>query len=121
MTTTRAPGSTGVLIFETDDLIRELLVRWLGDAGYAVLESDADHTDVALVIADVPDAARADLAMKALAERYGVPILAVSGRFRRDPVTAASVARRIGVARLLPKPFTCDELLEAVAQCLRSR
>src|SRR6266478_1398805 len=33
----------GIVIVESDDLIRELLQRWLGEAGYGVLLPGKDH------------------------------------------------------------------------------
>jgi DNA-binding response OmpR family regulator len=110
-----------LLIIETDDLIRELLVRWLIDAGYFVELNDSSPNSVALVIADVPNPAHADAALRELGARHGAPILATSGRFRRDSAFSEDAARRLGVARLLPKPFTCEELLAAVEQCLDGR
>ena len=106
------------MIIETDDLIRDLLTRWLTDAGHSVATDGAPQAGTALVIADVPNPAQADAALRELRARYGAPILAISGRFRRDPAASEDTARRLGVARVLPKPFTCEELLAAVAQCL---
>ena len=110
-----------LLIIETDDLIRELLVRWLTEAGYFVAEDDLQTNGLALVIADVPNPARADAALRELSARHGAPILAISGRFRRDIAASEDAARRLRVAKALPKPFTCEELLAAVEQCLDSR
>ena len=39
-----------IAIVESDELIRQLIARWLGDAGHQVVNSGAD---VDLVIADV--------------------------------------------------------------------
>src|SRR6266576_6351955 len=47
----------GIVIVESDDLIRELLERWLGEAGYAVVlpprDSDIVMVSPQLVIADI--------------------------------------------------------------------
>ncbi|MDM0001026.1 hypothetical protein QTI24_20625 [Variovorax sp. J22P240] len=120
MTTERTPDKNRrLLIVETDDLIRELLVRWLTEAGYLVEMDDSTPRGVALVIADVPNPAQAAVVLRALSVRHGgAPILAISGRFRRDVAASEDAARRFGVARMLPKPFTCKELLTAVARCL---
>lgn len=108
-----------LLIIETDDLIRELLVRWLTEAGYLVAPDDSQPGVLALVIADVPNPAKPDAALRRA--RRGAPILAISGRLRRDPAASENAARQLGVAKVLPKPFTCEEFLAAVEQCLGSR
>ena len=106
------------MIVETDDLIRELIVRWLTEAGCAVAAGDAQPGTVALVIVDVPNPADPGAALRALDLRHGAPVLAVSGRFRRDFVASKGAARRLGVAGTLAKPFTREELLAAIDQCL---
>lgn len=121
MTRETTPNSQRVLIIETDDLIRELIMRWLAEAGYGVAADDAQPGGFALVVADVPNPAQADAALRALGVRHGAPILAISGLFRRDPAASAGAARRLGVAKVLPKPFSCEEFLAAVRECLDGR
>jgi CheY-like chemotaxis protein len=53
-----------------------------------------------------------------LQEVYAAPILLLSGRFRRGLAGSAEAALRLGVKRVLPKPFTRNELLSAVAGSL---
>lgn len=105
-----------IAIHEEDDLIRELLERWLGEAGYAVSAS-ADQAPC-LVIANVPSPRRAQALIQSLQAVYAAPILALSGRFRRGLAGSAEAARRLGVRKVLPKPFTRKELLTAVAASL---
>jgi DNA-binding response OmpR family regulator len=118
MTKGRIPAESRLLITEKDDLIRGLIMRWLGEAGYVVAASESPPGDIALVIADVPNPAQADAALQEIGARHGAPILVTSGRLRRDPAASKAAARRLGVVGVLPKPFTCEELLAAVAQCL---
>lgn len=114
-------NKTCVLIIESDDLIRELIARWLVEAGYSVAAEDSRPDAIALVIADVTVPASADAALKALRSRYEAPILATSGRFRRGSADSERAARRLGVAKVLPKPFKFEELLAAVKDCLGRR
>jgi CheY-like chemotaxis protein len=107
-----------VLIHDEDALIRELLECWLGEAGYRV--APAGDEAPCLVIADVPHPRRAQALIQALQAVYAAPILLMSGRFRRGLAGSAEAARRLGVRRVLPKPFTREELLSAVAAALES-
>ena len=116
-------GSTGkcvnrkgfVLIQEEDVLIRELLERWLTEAGYAVCASGDEAP--CLVIANVPSPRGAEALIQSL-RVYAAPIIVLSGRFRRGLAGSAEAARRLGVKKVLPKPFTRKELLSAVAAAL---
>ena len=113
-----------ILIVEPDDLIRELLERWLSEAGYRVVIRSAGEIQEAigpgdlpqLVIADVPVPRSSDKLIKHLRDVYAGPILIVSARLRRG--TSNGVARRLGVRKLLAKPFTRSELLMAVIQSM---
>ena len=110
-----------VVIVERDDLIRELLARWVTEAGYEVAIGGAPPPATALVVADVPDPRQAAAVVKELGARYGAPVLLTSGRFRFDVAASHEAARKFGVRRLLPKPFTREEFLVAVDETLRAR
>jgi DNA-binding response OmpR family regulator len=105
-----------VLIQEEDVLIRELLETWLGEAGYTVSASGDEQP--CLVIADVSNPRRAQAVIESLQAVYAAPILVLSGRFRRGLAGSAEAAPRLGVKKVLPKPFTRKELLSAVAASL---
>jgi len=109
--------STCILVLEDDPLIRPLLERWLGEAGYRVTASVGQDAKPALVIANVADPNSAVAQIQAL-QAYAAPILVVSARFRRGLAGSAAAARRLGVQRVLPKPFTRSELLSAVRKAL---
>lgn len=103
-----------ILILETDDLIRQLLERWLDEAGYGVLGPTRPGTPD-LVIANLSSPRRALPLIRALKDAHTVPLLAISARFRRGLGGSGPVARQLGVRRVLAKPFTAAELLAAVA------
>jgi DNA-binding response OmpR family regulator len=108
-----------VLILEEDVLIRELLERWLGEAGFAV--SAAGDGGPRLVIANVPTPRRAQALIQSLQAVYAAPILVLSTHFRRGLAGSAEAAHRLGVKGVLPKPFTREELLSAVAASLEEK
>lgn len=108
-----------IVIVEPDDLIRQLLERWLGEAGYRILDPANVHGKSKvvpdLVIADVPAPSCAAGTMESLRAAYAVPILALSTRFRRGLGGSMQAAHRLDASGVLPKPFTREELLAAVA------
>jgi len=108
-----------IVIQEGDDLIRELLERWLGEAGYAVRA--AQDESPRLVIADVPSPRGAQPVIQSLKAAYGAPILVVSARFRRGLAESQEAARQLEVRSVLPKPFTREELLSAVEASLEDK
>jgi DNA-binding response OmpR family regulator len=111
-----------IVIVEPDDLIRELLERWLGEAGYGVVLSAKYHDEFMvipkLVIADISDPGIAGAKIEALQTAYSAPILALSARFRRGLGGSSEAAQRLRVEKVLPKPFTREELLTAVHECI---
>jgi DNA-binding response OmpR family regulator len=104
-----------VVVLEEDPLIHELLERWLREAGYLVAAPGAvSDAKPSLVIADVPEPQSAEAVIRSLQGVYAAPILVLSARFRRGLAGSAEAARRLGVKKVLPKPFTRNELLAAV-------
>lgn len=113
-----------VLLVEPDELIRELLKRWLGEAGYSVVVGDYAVKPMrreapALVIANVASPRGADGLIRSLHSVYAAPVLVLSARFRRGLGASTDVARRLGVTQVLPKPFTRKELLTAVRESIQ--
>jgi DNA-binding response OmpR family regulator len=108
-----------ILIVETDDLIRGLLERWLGEAGYVVVagssaaaaRDDAREKAPRLVIANISRPRGAEALIRSLQATYPAPIL-------RGLEASASAAYQLGVRKVLPKPFTRRELLAAVRESL---
>jgi len=115
-----------ILVIESDDLIRGLLERWLGEAGYAVAartlqtlnEDRMWEGPPHLIIADAPSPRGAEKLIQSVREVYPCPILILSARFRRGLGASMDVASRLGVRKILPKPFTRKELLSAISESL---
>src|SRR4051812_46051569 len=105
-----------IVVLEEDPLIRPLLEHWLDEAGYTAVPGAAPgHGKPVLVIADVPEPQSADRLIRSLRE-YAAPILVLSARFRRGLGGSEDAAGRLGVKKVLPKPFTRKELLAAVRE-----
>jgi len=116
------PSKNYIIVVEPDDLIRELLQRWLVEAGYRVAVAGSRDKPASasprLVIADISGPERAVKAIKALRSAYAAPIVALSARFRRGLGGSVDAAQQLGVRNVLPKPFTREELLSAVEQAI---
>jgi DNA-binding response OmpR family regulator len=115
-----AHSTPGILLMEGDTLMRGLLSEWLTSAGYAVLEGPsrpgaATHdADVVIVDLYMPREAGARIIRAVQRSHPGVPVIAISGQFRSGLTATSPVARTLGAARILAKPFSREELLAAV-------
>jgi DNA-binding response OmpR family regulator len=117
-----------ILVVEPDDLILGLLQCWLGEAGYTVIVEGAKRLtrpdgvagEPCLVIIDVPTPRAPGQLIRSVREVYASPILLLSARLRRGTGASSYVARQLGVRKVLPKPFTRDELLAAVSDSIDS-
>jgi DNA-binding response OmpR family regulator len=115
-----------ILVVEPNDLILGLLERWLGEAGYTVAvetwqrlpQAVGEGGEPHLVIIDVPTPRSAGKIIKCVREVHAGPILLLSARFIRGVGSSISVARELGVRKVLPKPFTRGELLSAVGESI---
>jgi DNA-binding response OmpR family regulator len=113
-----------ILLVESNDLILDLLERWLGEAGYTVVvgtlqslaQAVGEVGEPELIIVDVPTPRSAEKTIKSVKEVHAGPILLLSARFRRD--SSISMAHQLGVRNVLPKPFTRGELLSAVGESI---
>ena len=111
-----------VLVVEPDDLIRDLLERWLTDAGYEVAVCASCEIDLQqrpdLVILNVGRPRELGERARMFAGRQGAPIIAISARLRRSAPGLPQAVRDAGVRAILAKPFSRDEFLRVVAEVL---
>ena len=116
------PSKGCIIVVEPDDLIRGLVERWLGEAGYETVAMAKNYVAPALkprlVIMDISEPGIVGDTIGALEAGYAVPILALSARFRRGLGSSSEPADRLHVRKVLPKPFTRRQLLHAVRDCL---
>jgi len=115
-----------ILVVEPNDLILGLLERWLDEAGYTVVveasqrlpQAVGERGEPHLVIIDVPTPRSAEKIIKSVREVFAGPMLLLSATFRRGTGSSSSLARQLGVRKILPKPFTRGELLSAVGESM---
>ena len=121
---------TRILLVDDDDLSRGAVHRMLERAGYVVWSTsqgsqavDRYQTDpVDLVITDLimPDKDGLELIQELRKADPKVRILAISGGGRVGADEYLSVARKFGALEVLSKPFSGQELKQAVERSLNS-
>ena len=113
-----------IAVIEADELVRELLLRWLREEGHEA----ADFADVSqlpgrvdfdVLIADLPSPRRAAEPVRLLRSAHQGAIVLVSARLRGGIGRSRELARQLGVGAMLPKPFTRQELLAVVNEAMR--
>ncbi|HEV7394238.1 MAG TPA: response regulator [Burkholderiales bacterium] len=115
---------SGIVIIEDDELIHALLKEYLSEAGYLI--SSAGSADTAatpdVVITDVymPRSTGMEKLQAIRAAHPGTPLIAISGQFCSGLASCRATADALGVKRIIAKPFSRDELLEAVRHVIGS-
>jgi len=109
-----------IVIYEEDQLTRNLLREWLGEAGYRVRSGTLREAQSArpadLVIASIymPKQAGSRWVSDIRAAHPGVPLIAISGQFRPGLRAAGETAQSLGVQQVMAKPLVRVDLLSAV-------
>jgi CheY-like chemotaxis protein len=109
-----------IAIYEEDDLMRALLGEWLSEAGYRVREISAPTVerggadDLVIVSVYMPKQGGAQLLREVQAAHPGTPLIAISAQFRSGLPAAGPAAELLRVQRVLAKPLSRTDLLEAV-------
>jgi DNA-binding response OmpR family regulator len=117
-----------ILLVDDDDNFRAMLGRVLGDAGHIVTTAVNGNEALRLVQDNAFDLVITDLIMpekegiETIVELRrkipGLKIIAMSGGGFNAPETYLNLARKLGAAQTLAKPFPGTELLAAVAGVL---
>lgn len=113
-----------VEIIEDDSAMRTLLSEWLAGAGYRVHAraaiGPAATAGVDLVVVNLLNlpAQGAETIRRVKTLYPGAALIGVSTQLSRTPAAGSRQARALGVSRLVSKPCTRGELLEAVAGAL---
>jgi DNA-binding response OmpR family regulator len=111
---------SGIIIIEDDELIDALLKEYLSEAGYRICSGGSSDTAAGakadLVVIDVymPRGTGVEKLQSVRAAHPGTPLIAISGQFCSGLAQCRATADALGVKRIVAKPFSRDELLEAV-------
>ena len=113
-----------VLVVDDDEQLRGVVKLILLDSGYAVLEAanggevsalyDQHHPDLVITDLLMPDKEGLEVIMELNRSDHHARIIAMSGGGRINAESYLLLANKLGVRRTLTKPFTPDQLLEAV-------
>jgi DNA-binding response OmpR family regulator len=109
-----------IVIYEEDQLTRNLLREWLGEAGYGVrsgaLRESQFRPPADLVIASVymPKQSGRRWLRDIQVAHPRIPVIAISGQFRSGLCAAGATARVLGVQQVIAKPLIRADLLSAV-------
>ncbi|MEO7860512.1 MAG: response regulator [Nitrospirales bacterium] len=113
-----------ILIIDDDDSLRASLCRTLRKEEYTVFEAsegrqgmkqlERSPADLILLDMFMPDKDGLETIGELRRTHPGIAIIAMSGGGYRGTVDVLHVAKKLGVRRTLAKPFTREQLLEAV-------
>ena len=117
-----------ILLVDDDDQLRAMLCEALTGEGYQVQEAPDGHQGIKLYESHPTDIVITDLVMpgkeglemiveiKKLDSK--VKIIAISGGGRGGSQNYLKMAKSLGAQRVLAKPFSHAEMLEAISQVL---
>lgn len=117
-----------VLVVDDEEMVRSALRQLLERYGFDVVEAQDGEEGLNLFRASNPDLVICDLIMprtdgittimniRRLAP--AAKIIAISGGGRSHALELLDVAGQMGADHVLGKPFTRDQLLAAITQCL---
>jgi DNA-binding response OmpR family regulator len=117
-----APGGAQILdivIYEEDQLTRNLLQEWLGEAGYrvrigAVREAQYHRADLIIASIYMPKKSGSSWVRDIQAVHPGIPLIAISGQFRPGLRAGGATAQVLGVQQVIAKPLIRADLIAAV-------
>ncbi len=122
---------TRILVIDDEDQVRSMLRQMLEREGYEVLEAPNGKVGIDLcrqepsdlVITDIimPDKEGIETILDLRRDFPDVRIIAISGGGRIRPENHLHLAAAAGVLRTLAKPFTRQEILQAVAELVEEK
>jgi CheY-like chemotaxis protein len=119
-----------ILVIEDNAIVRNTVMRILQSAGYEVVIANDGLRGVEAFRKEQPDLVISDIIMpeqegiatirQILGEKPGTKIIAISGGGRVGNTDFLQIARKMGAADVLPKPFDPEDLLSRIATCLKA-
>jgi CheY-like chemotaxis protein len=117
-----------IVVVDDDALMRELLAEWLSAAGYRVRQAGTGNDALQMLRSqaagllitdmDMPGRDGAQTLEEARRLQPGLAVIAISGGARKGRRDWVEMARDLGAANTLAKPFERADLLAAVAKIL---
>jgi DNA-binding response OmpR family regulator len=119
-----------ILVIEDEEDIRGLYKRLLKQAGHEVIEAPdgdlgitlyrSEHPDLIITDIIMPGKEGIETIMELRRDFKNVKIIAISGGGQVMPGSVClQLAEKLGASKTLAKPFSKQELLEAVAEVLQ--
>lgn len=120
---------TRVLVIDDEELVRLTLRQMLESEGFEVVEARNGRegvrihgdTEIDLVLTDIimPEQEGIDTIIQLRRKDPNVRIIAISGGGRMRNMDFLKIAANVGADSVLTKPFTTQELLDAVRTCMQ--
>jgi CheY-like chemotaxis protein len=117
-----------ILLIDDDDSVRTMLRKTLAHFGHTVIETRNGqeglklslHANADLVITDIvmPEKDGLEVLMELRKKHPSAKIIAISGGGRQSAMDYLQVAKLLGAAKILDKPFSSEVLMEAVNELL---
>src|SRR5262245_28337704 len=117
-----------ILVFDDEALFLHAIARILAVEGYDVHEAPDCVAGLSLwrdegadlVLADIamPNTSGLEVITTLRARGATVPIIAISNNLTISDLGLVRQIKALGAVHLLPKPFTCDQLMNTVASAL---
>jgi DNA-binding NtrC family response regulator len=117
-----------ILVIDDDVVVRETIAEILADGGHQVVSAEdgrrglrafrAERPDLVITDIIMPEKEGIQTIMEMRAERPDAKIIAISGGGRIGNTDFLKIARQIGAADVIAKPFDPDDFLGCVSRCL---
>lgn len=115
-----------VLLIDDEPMVRKIVRKMLERAGHEVVDVEngreglhqLKRAEFDLIVTDIimPDVEGIEVLMTVCEQHPSIAVVAMSGGGSIGNVDFLDVARKLGAAATLQKPFTSEALLEAIDQ-----
>lgn len=119
-----------ILVIDDNKATLETLEAMLERKGFEVRTAkcgneglnELNRSQFDLIVTDIvmPDGEGLELIYQIRQQRLQIPIIAMSGGGRLNPSDSFAMAKALGVAATLQKPFGASELLNVISQSLEA-